>query len=51
VAYDGTREGDEAIITAGLMARRDRTRLTIAVLVVLEQSARWATRWRRGTGI
>jgi nucleotide-binding universal stress UspA family protein len=51
VAYDGTSEGDEAIIAAGLMARRDRTRLTIAVLVVLEQPARWVTRWPRGTGV
>ncbi len=51
MAYDGTSEGDEAIIAADLMAHRDRTRLTIVVVVVLEQPLRWVTRWPRGTRV
>jgi nucleotide-binding universal stress UspA family protein len=51
VAYEGTSEGDEAIIAADLMARRDRTRLTVVVVVVLEAPSRWVTRWPRGTGV
>jgi nucleotide-binding universal stress UspA family protein len=51
VAYDGTSEGDEAILAAGRMAHRDGTRLTIAVVVMLEQPLRWVTRWPRGTRV
>jgi nucleotide-binding universal stress UspA family protein len=51
VAYDGTSEGDEAILAADQMARRDRTRLTIVVVVLLEQPLRWITRWPRGTSV
>lgn len=51
MAYDGTSEGDEAIVAADLMAHRDRTRLTIVVVVVLEQPLRWVTRWPRGTAV
>jgi nucleotide-binding universal stress UspA family protein len=51
VAYDGTSEGDEAILAADEMARRDGTRLTIVVVVLLEQPLRWVTRWPRGTRV
>jgi nucleotide-binding universal stress UspA family protein len=51
VAYDGTSEGDEAIVAADLMARRNPTRLTIAVVVVLEEPLRWMTRWPRQTSV
>jgi nucleotide-binding universal stress UspA family protein len=51
VAYDGTSRGDEAIVAAGLMARRDGTRLTIVVVVLLERPMRWVTRWPRGTRV
>ena len=51
VAYDGTSEGDEAIVAADLLAQRDRSRLTIAVVVELERPLRWVTRWPRGTSV
>jgi nucleotide-binding universal stress UspA family protein len=51
VAYDGTPEGDEAVVAAGLLAERDQARLTIAAVVELERHSRWATRWSRGTGV
>ena len=51
VAYDGTAEGEEAILAAGQMARRHGTRLTIVVVVLLEQPVRWVTRWPRGTRV
>jgi nucleotide-binding universal stress UspA family protein len=51
VAYDGTSEGKEAVVAAGLLAERDRARLTIAAAVQLERSSRLATRWFRGTGV
>jgi nucleotide-binding universal stress UspA family protein len=51
VAYDGTSEGDEAVLAAGLLAERDQARLTIAVVVELERPGRWITRWNRGTGV
>jgi nucleotide-binding universal stress UspA family protein len=51
VAYDGTREGDEAIVAADLMARADQTRLTIVVVVELERPQRLLTRWPRQTGV
>jgi nucleotide-binding universal stress UspA family protein len=51
VAYDGTSEGEEAVVAAGLLAERDGARLTIAAVVELERSPRWVTRWSRGTGV
>ena len=51
VAYDGTSEGEEAVVAAGLLAERDEARLTIAVVVELERPVRLATRWSRGTGV
>jgi nucleotide-binding universal stress UspA family protein len=33
------------------MARRDGTRVTVVVVVVLEQPVRWVTRWPRGTRV
>jgi nucleotide-binding universal stress UspA family protein len=51
VAYDGTSEGDEAIVTADLLAQQDRSRLTVVVVVELERPSRWVTRWPRGTSV
>lgn len=51
MAYDGTSEGDEAIVAAELLAQRDRSRLTIVVVVELERVSRCVTRWPRGTGV
>jgi nucleotide-binding universal stress UspA family protein len=51
VAYDGTTEGDEAVLAADQMARRDGTQLTVVVVVLLEQPLRWVTRWPRGTRV
>jgi nucleotide-binding universal stress UspA family protein len=51
VAYDGTSEGDEAIVAADLLAQQDRCRLTIVVVVELERTLRWVTRWPRGTSV
>lgn len=51
MAYDGTTEGDEAVIAADLLAQRDGSRLTIVVVVELERPLRWATRWPRGTSV
>jgi nucleotide-binding universal stress UspA family protein len=51
VAYDGTSEGDEAIVVADGMARRDRMRVTVVVVVALEEPSRWATRCDRGTSV
>jgi nucleotide-binding universal stress UspA family protein len=51
VVYDGTSEGVEAIVAADLLAQQDRSRLTIVVVVELERTLRWVTRWPRGTGI
>jgi nucleotide-binding universal stress UspA family protein len=51
VAYDGTSEGDEAILAADAMAHRDRMDLTIVVVVELEKPSRLITRWPRGTSV
>ena len=51
VAYDGTSEGDEAVVAADLLAHRYQTRLTIVVVVVLEQPMRWVMRWPRLTSV
>lgn len=51
VVYDGTLEGDQAILAANLLAQRDGSRLTIVVVAELERPFRWVTRWPRGTGV
>jgi len=51
VAYNGTSEGDEAIVAADLLAQRDGSRLTIVAVVELERPQWWVTRWPRGTGV
>src|ERR1700727_1854418 len=51
VAYDGTSAGEEALLGADHMAHRDGARLTIVVVVMLEQPLRWVTRWPRGTRV
>jgi nucleotide-binding universal stress UspA family protein len=51
VAYDGTSEGDEAVIAADLLAQRDGARLTIVVTVELEERLLAATRLPRGRGV
>lgn len=51
MAYDGTSEGDEAIVAAELLAQRDGSRLTIVVVVELERPLRWGTRWPRHTSV
>ena len=51
VAYDGTSDGDEAIVAADLLAQQGRSRLTIVVVVELERPLRWATRWPRATRV
>jgi nucleotide-binding universal stress UspA family protein len=51
VAYDGTSEGDEAVIAADLLAQRDEARLTIVVVVELERPLRSVTRLPRGTSV
>jgi nucleotide-binding universal stress UspA family protein len=51
VFCDGTLEGDEAIVAADLLAQRDRSRLTVVVVVELERPLRWVARWPRGTSV
>jgi nucleotide-binding universal stress UspA family protein len=51
VAYDGTPQGDEAIVAADLLAQRDCAQLTVVVVVELERPSRWVTRWHRGTSV
>ena len=51
VAYDGTSEGDEAIVAADLLAQQGGSRLTIVVVVELERPSRLVTRWPRGTRV
>lgn len=51
VAYDGTPEGDEALVAADLIAERDHSRLTIVAVVLLEQHSRWGTRCSRLTSV
>lgn len=51
VVYDGTLEGDEAIVAADLLALRDQSRLTIVVVAELERPLRLVTRWPRGTSV
>ena len=44
VAYDGTTEGDAALLAASTLAARDGTRLTIVTVVALERTTRRVTR-------
>jgi nucleotide-binding universal stress UspA family protein len=44
VAYEGTSEGDAAVLTAGKLAMRDGARLTIVTVVALERTMRRVTR-------
>ena len=44
VAYDGTSEGDAALLTASKLAARDGARLTIVTVVALERTMRRVTR-------
>jgi hypothetical protein len=44
VAYDGTSEGDAALLAAGNLATRDGARLTIVTVVALERPIRRVTR-------
>ena len=39
------------MLAAGVLAERDRSRLTIVVVVELERPQRWVMRWPRGTGV
>jgi nucleotide-binding universal stress UspA family protein len=51
VVYDGTLEGDDAIVAADLLAQREQSRLTIVVVAELERPLRLVTRWPRGTSV
>jgi nucleotide-binding universal stress UspA family protein len=44
VAYDGTSEGDAALLAASRLATRDGARLTIVTVVALERPIRRITR-------
>jgi nucleotide-binding universal stress UspA family protein len=44
VAYDGTSEGDAALVAASKLATRDGARLTIVTVVALERPVRRVTR-------
>ena len=44
VAYDGTSEGDAALLTASKLAARDGARLTIVTVVALERTVRGVRR-------
>jgi nucleotide-binding universal stress UspA family protein len=44
VAYDGTSEGDAALLAASELAARDGARLTIVTVVALERPIRRVTR-------
>jgi nucleotide-binding universal stress UspA family protein len=51
VVYDGTPEGDEALVAADLLAHRHQARLTVVVVVELERRVLLVTRLPRGTGV
>ena len=40
VGYEGTSEGDQAVLAADELARINATRLTVAVVVTLEETYR-----------
>jgi nucleotide-binding universal stress UspA family protein len=51
VDYDGTSEGDAALLAAGELASRDGARLTIVTVVALERPIRRITRLPMLTGV
>jgi nucleotide-binding universal stress UspA family protein len=51
VAYDGTTEGDAALLAAGSLAKREGARLTIVTVVALERPIRRLTRLPMGTSV
>jgi nucleotide-binding universal stress UspA family protein len=51
VAYDGTSEGDAAVLAASKLARRDGARLTVVTVVSLERPVRRVTRLPMLTGV
>jgi hypothetical protein len=51
VAYDGTRDGDAALLAANKLATRDGVRLTVVTVVALERTIRRITRLPMLTGI
>lgn len=51
VEYDGTSEGDAALLSAGNLAMRDGARLTIVTVVALERPIRRVTRLPMGTRV
>ena len=51
VAYDGTSEGDAALLAASKLATRDGARLTIVTVVALERPIRRITRFPMLTGV
>ena len=51
VVYDGTSEGDAALLAAGTLAKRDSALLTIVTVVALERPIRRVTRLPMLTGV
>jgi nucleotide-binding universal stress UspA family protein len=51
VAYDGTSEGDAALLTAGKLAARAGARLTVVTVVALERPTRRITRLPISTSV
>ena len=51
VAYDGTSEGDAALLASGELAARAGARLTIVTVVALERTTRRVTRLPMLTGV
>ena len=51
VAYDGTSEGDAALLAASKLAMHDGARLTIVTVVLLERPTRRVTRLPMLTGV
>jgi nucleotide-binding universal stress UspA family protein len=51
VKYDGTSDGDAALLAAGNLAMRDGARLTIVSVVALERPTRRVARLPMGTSV
>jgi nucleotide-binding universal stress UspA family protein len=51
VVYDGTSEGDAALLAAGSLAVRDGARLTVVTVVALERPIRRVARLPMGTNV
>jgi nucleotide-binding universal stress UspA family protein len=51
VAYDGTRDGDTALLAASKLATRDGALLTVVTVVALERTIRRITRLPMLTGV